>query len=123
MLNHVTAMLWLSHCRACDAGQCDLTAEWSTSTNQTREVCLRSVRHLPDLVEDDMISCHHMLVLISGQGCSDATEHLCHVTGHDGRVTHHMDHECNSFAWVLGIGVAGAEVKEVGPSSVCNGLA
>ena len=70
-----------------------------------------------------MISLHHMRVLTSGQECSDVTVYLNHVAGHVGRVTHHMDHECNSFAWVLGVGVARAEVKEVGPSSVCNGLA
>ena len=34
-----------------------------------------------------------------------------------------MHHECHGFAWVLGIGVAGAEVNEVGSSSMGNGLA
>ena len=37
--------------------------------------------------------------------------------------TNHVDHEGNSFAGVLGISVAGAEVEEVGASSMGNGLA
>ena len=35
----------------------------------------------------------------------------------------HVDHEGYSFARVLGICVAWAQVKEVGPGSVSNGLA
>ena len=76
-----------------------------------------------DHVEANTISLCHMMMLISEQGCSGVTVDSCHVTGHEGRVTHHMGHECDSFACVLGISIAGAEVEEVGSSSVCNGLA
>ena len=65
----------------------------------------------------------HMPVLVSGQGCCDMTVHSCHATGHDGRCAYHVDHESDGFAWVLGIGVVGAEVEEAGSSSVGNGLA
>ncbi len=39
------------------------------------------------------------------------------------RYAYHVNHESYSFARVLGICIAWAEVEEVGPSSVSNSLA
>ena len=39
------------------------------------------------------------------------------------RYAYHVDHESYGFAGVLGICVAWAQVKEIGPGSVSNSLA